>query len=123
MNKDDLARATNPEGNRFELEPDTGFARALAQVDFSRGSRVRERVRARVLGKAINEVNGQQPGINWMKLSKAIAFNYWRDHSRGYRRNCAWMGVREFNPTERRKSAFQWDRHSDCYFPDCHTNS
>jgi hypothetical protein len=71
MNKDDLTRKSNPEEDRFELDPEPGFTRALAQVDFSRGSPVRERVRARVFCKVRNGLDRPQTGGYWMKLSRS----------------------------------------------------
>ena len=84
MKKSDQANAIKPEQNHFlgkgqqdqnERNQDDEFARVLSQVDFSRGSPVRERVRARVLDKARNEFDGKQLGRRWARTSRT-AFVY-----------------------------------------------
>ena len=50
----------------------------MSQVDFSRGGPVLERVRARILGKALKEFKEQQPGRNWLNISRtSLSFVGW----------------------------------------------
>ena len=84
MKKSDQANTIKQEQNHFlgkgqqdqnERNQDEEFARVLSQVDFSRGSPVRERVRTQVLDKARNEFDGKQLGRRWARTSRT-AFVY-----------------------------------------------
>ena len=79
MKKSDQANTIKQEQNQFqgrdlpdknERNQDDEFARVLSQVDFSRGSPVRERLRARILDKALNENDGQQQRRKWALISR-----------------------------------------------------